>query len=280
MSVSVYAHQNYREYLKVFYESKKREGSGFTYAHFAQRAGLRSPNYLKLVIDGTKNLTPNNVLTFANGLGLCEQEREYFEALVNFNQARTALEKEYHQSRMSRIKVRAENGPNQRTLEEYEFEMVSHWAYHALLVLTNVRYFKEDPKWISAKLFGQVSPDEVKTMLEKLIAMGLLVRNAEGRLTQSRREINTKPELRRVAIQTFYEGLLDRAKLAIKVSEPEEREFGTFVVGVSKTQLGDIKLRVREFLRSLNEFALENQKPDEVYALSFFGFPLSAEERR
>lgn len=278
--ISIFDYQQYREFLRDIYLDQKKRKTGLTYARFSSTAGINSPNYLKLVMDGEKNLTSETLVKFAKALKLTPNEADYFEALVHFNQAKTALEREHYQERMGRIKKRAAAiSTQERTLDEYEFESVSNWLHHAVMVLTHVRDFRESPRWIKARLFDVTSEQEISSILERLVQIRLLKRDETGKLVQSQRQIRTKPELKRLSSRIFYEGLLARAIQALKVSEPEEREFGTYLVGMSAEQMPELKKRVREFLTSLNEWALSNPNPEQVYSLTFCGFPLSASDQ-
>lgn len=276
---SVSGYQQYREYLRDFYEDQKRRKTGFTYARFSAAAGIASPNYYKLVMDGQKNLTPENVIRFARALRLADTEADYFEALVYYNQARKPLERDFYYERLKRLKKRAQ-GVDERTLEQDEFDAVSSWVHHAILVLTKVRGFRESPAWIRERLFGLVTEAEVSAALERLLALGMLVRDEEGRLKPSARKTVTKPEVRRMAAKIFYEGLLKRAVQALDLTEPEERELGAYLVTLSPKQVPELKRRVREVLDQLSDWALENDKPLQVYALTFAGFPVTSLERR
>ena len=46
-------YSNYRAFLLDYYEYKKEEQPIFSHRYFAQKAGITSPNYLKLVMDGS-----------------------------------------------------------------------------------------------------------------------------------------------------------------------------------------------------------------------------------
>ncbi len=279
--ISVFNYQQYREFLKDYYEKEKSQKAGFTYARFSAKAGVKSPNYLKLVMDGNKNLTPANIIRFSKAIPLSEQESDYFEALVHFNQAKNSLEREYYQDRMRRFKMRSKgNESKERTLEEYEFESISNWLHHAVLVMTNLQGFRENPIWIKNRLFDLATESEIASTLERLIELKLLSRNKDGRLIQTHRQVTTQPELRRLSARIFYEGLLARAIQALKVSDSDKREYSTYFVGISSHQLPELKKRVREFMKSLNEFALANAKPHQVYAFTFAGFPLTNNEEK
>lgn len=85
--MDLFRYENYRTYLKDFYESQKEKNRSYSYKVFANRAKLGSPNYLKLVIDGDRRITEKNLSGFIRGLGLKSNEAEYFTLLVHFQES-------------------------------------------------------------------------------------------------------------------------------------------------------------------------------------------------
>jgi uncharacterized protein (TIGR02147 family) len=186
--------------------------SGFTYALFSTDAKLGSPNYFKLIADGDKNLTSANIIKFTTASELSDVESDYFEALVNFNQAKDVLEKEYYQKRVERIKnSMSGEAINQKKLEEFEFESISNWTYHAVMILTNLSDFRESPKWIAKKLYGLVSEEEAANIVARLMTLGLLKHDKNGKIIQSFKQLTTSPELKKMGARLFYEGMFKRS---------------------------------------------------------------------
>jgi len=89
----VFQYRDARRYLGDYYRYKKATSRGFSYRAFSRRVGLGSPNYLKLVVDGHRNVTPAMARRFGVGCGLAEEELAYFVDLVAYTQARTDAEK-------------------------------------------------------------------------------------------------------------------------------------------------------------------------------------------
>lgn len=106
---NIYQYRNYREFLKDYYVDKKGSEQGFTYAKFAVKAKLKSPNYLKLIIDNKRNLTVSNIHAFAKCINIEGRELDFFEALVLENQAETKIEKSYYYRRIKHLKKSAGN---------------------------------------------------------------------------------------------------------------------------------------------------------------------------
>ena len=79
---SLMAYTDFRVYLRDFYEYKRRLTSKdlrpYSYATFAAAADIKSPNYLKLIIDGERNLSSDMTRKFARAMGLSKKKRTNF----------------------------------------------------------------------------------------------------------------------------------------------------------------------------------------------------------
>ncbi len=60
-----------------------KEAAATVVSGVSKRAGLSSPNYLKLVMDGERNLTHEMARRFATAMRLSDDEASYFCILVN-----------------------------------------------------------------------------------------------------------------------------------------------------------------------------------------------------
>jgi len=128
---SVYQHDDYRVFLREFYDHKKRLSLSYSYRAFAEKAGLNSPNYLKLVIDGGRNLTVANIHAFAKALGLARDELAYFEALVLCNQASASGERAFYKRRLDEIRARK---PERQVKLSGKDQLIAHHLFPALLL--------------------------------------------------------------------------------------------------------------------------------------------------
>ena len=67
---NVFGYLDYRVLLRDYYLYRKQDKRGFSYRQFSLKAKLSSPSYLKMVIDGTRNLSSEMALNFAKTIGL------------------------------------------------------------------------------------------------------------------------------------------------------------------------------------------------------------------
>lgn len=101
VDIDVFAYLDYREFLRDYYLTRKTTGRGFSYRSFSRRAGLKSPNYLKLVIDGDRNLSTDMAERFAAACGLGDDAQRYFIDLVAYCQATSAATRNRHYARLT-----------------------------------------------------------------------------------------------------------------------------------------------------------------------------------
>jgi uncharacterized protein (TIGR02147 family) len=93
--IDIFNYTDYRAFLNDFYIQSKERNSHFSYQLFSQKAGINSKGFLFNVIKGKKHLSKANILGLMRACNLAKQGAEYFECLVDFNQARTLTEKNH-----------------------------------------------------------------------------------------------------------------------------------------------------------------------------------------
>jgi uncharacterized protein (TIGR02147 family) len=262
---------DYRAYLRDFYAERKATEYGFSHRAFSKRAGLRSTNYLKLVMDGERNLTPEMAHQFACACGLKERAVDYFSELVAFNQAQDPTARNRCYERLARFR-------QYRTIHKLGLAQASYhstWYLPAIRELVARPDFDEDPKWIARALKPKISPGEASKALETLTELGLLVRDDAGRLRQTNALVTTGPGPLGHHVVNYHHMMLDRAKAALHEVPREEREISSLTLCVSEDMMLDIKERMREFRRELLQLAELHGTPERVIQVNLQLFPLS-----
>ncbi len=107
--IDVFEYVDYRLFMKAFYESKKKAPGSFSYRRFSKLAENASPNFVKLVVDGQRNLTVLNIHKFALAMALSPIEHDFFVALVHFTQEDDASCQNYYRSKM--VSIRRDRQP-------------------------------------------------------------------------------------------------------------------------------------------------------------------------
>jgi uncharacterized protein (TIGR02147 family) len=268
----VYEYLDYRVFLADYYRYKKVNGRGFSYRAFAKRAGVRAQNYLKLVVDGARNLSREMAGRFADACDLRGEEASYFQDLVAFNQAENPTERNRQYQRLSTFR---------RYRRAHQLELAQA-AYHSTWYLPAIREmvlrpdFREDPAWIARTLRPRITRAEAARAIETLLSLQLLVRDEEGRLRQADALVSTGAETAGLHIWSYHRMMMERAGAALELFAAAERDISALTLCLSKDGLAEVKERIRKFRRELLNYSVDQDDPEQVVQINFQLFPLTA----
>lgn len=267
--IDVFSYQDYRLFLADYYQAKKPKG--FSYRAFSRDAGLGAPNYLKLVIEGKRNLTGEMAARFAAACALNQEGVAFFCALVQFNQASGADERNSAHARLRAFRRYRKS----QKLDMAEAAYHSTWYLPAIRELVLSADFKEDPEWIARLLRPQIKPSEVTQAIRILLELGLLSRTEDGRLTQQQRVLSTGPETTGLHITNYHLEMMQRAAQSIDLIGRAERDISSLTLCLGQGALEKLKQRLQEFRRELVELADAETAPCQVLQLNLQLFPLT-----
>jgi uncharacterized protein (TIGR02147 family) len=269
--VHVFAYVDYRAFLRDFYRAEKARNRRFSHRAFSRRAGLRSSNYLNLIVKGQRDLSAEMAIKFARGCGLVREDADYFCELVAFGQARTADERNRCHERLSRFRQFREA----HKLDGAQASYHSTWYMPAIRELVARSDFHDDPKWIAAELSPPISPAQARDALGILSALKLLVRDADGRLRQADPLVTTGDGPLGHHVVNFHRAMMDQAKLALDRVPREERDISSLTLCVSSNGLARLKERIAAFRRELLQMSELEGHPERVVQINFQLFPLT-----
>jgi uncharacterized protein (TIGR02147 family) len=268
----IFNYLDYRHYLKDFYREKKEaQGSSFSYRSFSRAAGLSSPNFLKLVMDGKRNLGPDGIRKFIKALKLNKEGAEHFRNLVVFNQADKTEARSQAYQKLARSKRFSEI----REIEKDHFAYFASWHHAAIRELVLLNDFQEDPNWIAKKLRPRITVQAAQESLDLLKRLGFIKQNEKGQLVQSERNIATRPEVISLAVANFHRQMMKKATESIERTAASNRDISSLTVSLSKKGFVEAKRRIQEFRRELNILLSEEKDLDAVYQINFQIFNLS-----
>lgn len=269
----IFAYLDYREYLGDYYTAAKANSRAFSYRWFSRRAGFSSPNFLKLVIDGQRNLGADSIERFSDALGHDATSAEFFANLVAFGQAETADEKNeaFERVAASRRFRRA------RRLDRAFFDYLSNWYYPAIREMVARVDFREDPTWIARQLVPRITAAQARKALDLLLELGLLERDEDGRLTRGDASLTTGHEVRSLAIANYHRQMLERASDSIDLIDRERRDISALTVCVRPERVPELKARIQGFREVLLDLCDRDESPTVVYQLNLQLFPLTRE---
>lgn len=272
--IDVFRFHDYRAFLAAYYEHKKPQG--FSYRAFARAAGLGAPNYLQLVIQGRRNLTPDMARRFAETCGLGQDGTDYFVALVAFNQAANMEERNRHYQKLSSFR----RYRRAQKLELAEAAYHSTWYLPAIRELALAPGFRDDPEWIAEQLWPAIKPSEARQALDTLHELGLLQPGPDGRSRQATRVVSTGPETTGMHITNYHAEMLQRAAQSMALVPSRERDISSLTLCLGSDGLARLKQRIQAFRRELLELSETDAEPSQVVQVNFQLFPLTRDTAR
>lgn len=271
---TVFLYMDYRDFLKEWYAEAKKKHPSFSLRSFAKRAGFRSHNTLKLVMQGKRNLSTGSARQFVKGLKLERREGEYFETLVAYNQATDPEERQKFYERL----LQQQEFSHVRTLLQDQYEYYSSWYHTAVRELVSHPDFKEDPLWISRHLSPNISPEEARQSLELLERLGLIAQAKGGRLHQTDKLLSTGPEVHSHTVAQYHRSVLDLAKSAIDRFPRDNRDISSLTLGISRAMLPVLKRRIQLFREEVMRLISTDQRTESVIQFNLQLFPLTTLE--
>ena len=266
----IYSHLDYRQFLRDRFRQLKKSSKA-THRSLSKKAWFSSPIFLKLVIEGERNLSERSIGHVATAFDLDEREAEFFAALVRFNQAKGLEEKE---ALYQELKLRRPNLSLQR-LEHSQFDYLKDWHTVAIREMVALKGFREDAEWIAERLGGRVSPAQVKKSLKLLGRLGLLSRDAEGRLIAKQAALSSGDEVSSLAAYQFHQGMLEQAKRSLRETPAEKRDISSVTLAVSEATLKKVKRKIQAFRKEILAMSEGDGKAEAIYQMNIQLFNLS-----
>lgn len=276
---------DYRQYLREFYEFRRNQTRTqirpYNYATFAAAADIKSPNYLKLIIEGQRNLSTDMAKRFSKALGHSREEMDEFVALVDYTQATEPLERNRHLKLLADIRVRQQLKSGEINADTWN--KVPSWVTWVLYALSEQKGVQFTPEELSELMRGKARTEDIRRSLEKLIASGELTQNPETGEVVKGRELMAGSEdvpvamVRKLQAELIYLGLE-----SLFQDLPHDREFGAQTLSLTEKEFEQLKFELRQFRKRWAKdisVARRTEKGDRVFQLNIQLFPVTLKGR-
>jgi len=262
---SIYNYQSAKSYLTDFINLSKKN-TDFSLRKWSKFMGLKSHAHLVMILQGKRKLSLKHVPFLAKGLNLSSEERLFFQALIQFENAITPEEKDLCKLWLSDLVPHGEF----RSFEIDEYSVLSNWIHMAILAMTHLKNPPKNAIEINELLGEEATLYEVNSAIERLVNLELL-KFENCKYISTYKSLNTKNEVASKGARNYHKQVAELGIEAIETQSLEQREFQSFALCVSKKNIPIIKEKIRKFraeLRELNEF----EPGDQVYqtVIQFF----------
>jgi uncharacterized protein (TIGR02147 family) len=270
----IHLYADYRQYLKDWWAWRKRTSRAASFRSLAMKAGT-SPSLFKDILEGRRRLTPDSVTRFSPAMNLTQPEASYLALLGRFGNARNVQEKNEAFQEMAKIRRKL----FLKFLPPDQYVLWSNPLHATLREMVGLESFKEDPAWISQRLEPPASAKDVREALQNLEKVGLVKRDARGRLQAAEPAVSTEYETPSAVVRHFNQEMIGLAMSAPDRFVPAQREIGGLTLGLSRECYDRIKERIRLFKEEILGMVVEDKRgADLVGQLNIQLFPLSSPE--
>jgi uncharacterized protein (TIGR02147 family) len=267
---TVFQYIDFRKYLHDYYQEKKATTRHFSYRYFCGKAGIASPVFLKLVIEGKSNISVPMIDKFSCALGLNKTESRYFKHLVLFNQARDADDKQDHYA----VLVTMSNNVSQHVLGSEQFEYLSRWYTVVIRELVCAHDYKDDFAALGASVMPSISKRDAEFSVRLLLRLGLIVKNPGGTYRQVNRALSTNRDVAGPAIRAFNKAMIELACESIDTMDTTVRNVSGMTLGVSKECYEVLCAELSAFKDRIAAIVDNSAESDRVYQLNLQLFPV------
>lgn len=276
-------YMDYRIYLKDFFEYKKsyfsKSKTPYHSGTFSAACGLKSPQYLKLILSGERNLSKKSISAFSKALQLKKDESLDFELLVLSNQetdpnARALLFKEL-------MDYRVQTKLKQGLINPRAFEQVPDWVTWVLYEMADLTDQSLDEKTIQEKLRKKASLPQIKKAIKKLFDLKLLKIDENFQIKKARHLIENPDQVPPELVRSLQAQFMYLALESLYQDPPTERELASATLSLTQKEFEDIRFKLRHLRKSIQkdtQVARHKERGNRLYQLNIQFFPVTAKE--
>ena len=266
-AMTVFEFDDFRKYLnhvRIHYPGMRRP---ITLERWAKKLNYRSPRSIAMVLKGQRLPSEELIIAFSVDLNHSEAERRYFELLVRKEKYQGNLPKaiadELHKLNPQLVR--------RKTLEAEVFTYVSAWHNYVVLQLFSTPGFQCDSDWISKRLGGKLTKEDVDASLNLLERLNLIKRDENGKMCRSADNLFTMEDIPSAAVRRHHSEQMEQARDALQRQPMNEREFTCLTLRVSRSKIAEVKKAIREFRDKFDrDFFDEDSKDICQLNLQFF----------
>jgi uncharacterized protein (TIGR02147 family) len=272
---------DFRKYLSDYYlyrrEISKKDIRPYNYGVFSAAANIKSPNYLKLIIEGRRNLSDDMISKFAKALGLGKDQADEFRLLVNYGQASDPAERNMNLRALNEKRVDGKLKSGE--IDQKTWEKIPSWIAWIMYSLIDQKDVVFEAEKLRETLRNKASVDEIQLALNSLLQAGEIVRDeTTGEMKKARSLMESADDVPVALVRKLQAELMYLGLESLFQDSATEREFGSATMALTKQEFEDLRFQLRKIRKEAqknNGVKRASSKGDRVYQLNMQLFPVS-----
>ena len=266
--INIYEYLDYRSFLHDYWQEAKRKKPYFSIRFIAKRVGL-NPGYVIKVLHSQVHLGINNILSFAELLGLKDKELAYFEELVHFGRAKNEKEIEQRYERLNSIK-----GIRMRTVADNEAEFYQNWYNMAIRSLISIYPFNgKNFRKLGSLLTPAITASQARQSIKLLEKLNLIKKGSDGIYILTEQFVSTGEKWMSPIIRKYQIKNIELAVESLQKHDKSLRDISTVTMTFAYKYMPELRERVRKFRQELLKMSNDLSDEDSVIQLNIQVFP-------
>jgi uncharacterized protein (TIGR02147 family) len=225
---------DFRKFMLDLYAFEKEQNPAFSFTTWAARGEFKSRSFLRLVMLGKRNLSPESIPQVLKALALNKKEGQYFTLLVNYNQASQFQSRDYYFQEL--MKVRGTQEATTLIRDSYRF--LASQLPSRVQVLINHHDIDRTVAGLAGVL--NVTPAQIEEALGHLEKMGLAVPDESGQWKGDEQKWQVPDDLGNLALQSFHKKSLEEAVRSLELPA-NKRHFSSLMLTLTETEYRDLQ---------------------------------------
>ena len=265
----LFDYDDFRKFMQDYFEEQKKMRSVFSHRFFAAKAGFSSSSYCLNVIRGRFNLTPKSIEKISKAMDFEPLQKEYFEALVQYNQAQQVDERDQAWKQILQIRKQIEF-THITTREQAYF---SKWYYPVVRELAVESEWNGDFRVLARSLIPQITTEEAREAVKNLLEWGLLKKVGERYERVS--QMLDASEIPPIALRKIRREYIQHAIGAVESMLKDERFAAFTTLAMSESSYNYAVDVLEDARKKIIARAANDLDVERVYEMMLVAFPMS-----
>jgi uncharacterized protein (TIGR02147 family) len=268
---NVFDYIDYRAFLSDWREAQKENDPGLTHAYLSAKLGQKNRTYFSDLEKGRRAIGTGMLERLIRLLCLGPSEGKYFRAIVGFRQSTSFGEREFWFEQAIQL-----NNTPKRFVDEKTYSFYKKWYYTTIRAYLETCDFRNEYAEASRKLYGRVSPKEVREAIASLKSLGLIAADERGFLKPTDKVVVTGDPVKNELIRRYHLANLGILRSIVEKDEPGTHDGSQLTVSVSRQGIERIVKRIKQLRSEILSIAHKDGQPAErVYKIAIHAFPES-----
>lgn len=268
--VNIFDYVDFRIFLKDFFKEKKKIDKKYSQRFIIQKVGASSSGWYADMVSGRKKLSSLFQMRLVQLLHLGPREQQYFNALVDYNQADTHEIKEQTYKRLLDFH---ELKPEVLGRDHYEY--FTKWYYTAIRELMLINDFTGNFNELAKSLMPAITPNQAKEAVVLLERLDLIERKPNGAWTPKVQHVSKDTNSQPIHFINYLKTNMEVAMKALETVPKEERDFSALMVGLSEENFREVQNEIKVLKEKIKTLSAQPQEDGRIYQLLIQAFPMS-----